>query len=84
MRIAALVSLLLASCGSGGDDYQTRLQRDEDRHARLNLPGRYQKTPAPNDRVYVLDTGDGSIRICGPLGEASEQQEMGCGPAATQ
>ena len=83
MRVAAVACLLLAGC-EGGTGYRTTFERDEDRHASLNPPGRYQMLPAPDVRVYVLDTGDGSIRICGPLGAAGEQQPMGCGSAATQ
>lgn len=83
IRLAAAGVLLLTGCDTQLG-YDEKYRADEDRHARLNPPGRYEMRPAPNDRVYVLDTGDGSIRICGPLGEPSEQQEMGCGPAATQ
>lgn len=83
MRILAILPLLLlilAACEEGPSQYE----RDEDRHARLNPPGRYQMNPAPDGLVYVLDTGDGSIRICGPIGEPNAQQAMGCGPAARQ
>lgn len=84
MRMGVLAILfILCGCDSS-QSYGKKYEQDEDRHARLNPPGRYQMVPAPDDRVYVLDTGDGSIRLCGALGETGEQQPVGCGPAATQ
>lgn len=84
MRLAVIIPLLVLGGCDQPTNYEQKSRDDEDRHARLNPPGRYQMLPAPDDRVYVLDTGDGSIRICGPLGKASEQQDMGCGRAAGQ
>lgn len=86
MRLALLALALvgLMGCESRQSEYQREYERDEDRHAQLNPPGRYQMSPAPDGRVYVLDTGDGSIRLCGAVGPESNQRPMGCGPAATQ
>ena len=81
MRLAILaVAVLLAGCGeeSRDDPLENRLKRD-----RIENPaGRYAMLPAQDtEAVYVLDTTDGSIRLCRPKGE---QGGMICGPASPQ
>lgn len=87
MRTLVILGLLFLSGCNQETDYERQYRSDEDRHARLNPPGRYEMLPVPNeDAVFVLDTGDGSLRKCNPLPKEAVggHTPMGCGPAATQ
>ncbi|WP_430416457.1 hypothetical protein [Parasphingorhabdus sp.] len=82
--VAILLALSLAGCEPTGVE---KYKQDEERYHQLRPPGRYQMLPVPDEKaVFVLDTGDGSIRKCSPLESEREGEStpMGCGPAATQ
>lgn len=84
--LAIFASVIVGGCNQPSD-YQQQYRDDEERHARLNPPGRYEMLPVPEEKaVFVLDTTDGSIRKCNPLPREAqgEYSSMVCGPAATQ
>jgi len=67
----------LASCSD--ETPSMKAARENDRVGLL--PGRYQMVPAAGGKVYVLDTRDGWVRLCGPRDSADS---VGCGSAASQ
>lgn len=74
-------AFILSACGGNTEDksaLESRLERD-----RIEFPaGRYAMLPAQNiEGVYVLDTTDGSLRLCRPR---ESDSGMGCGPSAPQ
>lgn len=87
LRALAILTLMLVGGCAETSDYEQQHRADEERHARLNPAGRYEMLPVPDEKaVFVLDTGDGSIRKCNPLPDEARGDfaPMGCGPAATQ
>lgn len=74
-------AVILSACGGNTEDknaFESRLERD-----RIEFPaGRYAMLPAQDiEGVYILDTTDGSVRLC-----RSRESEGGmvCGPSSPQ
>lgn len=66
MRAAALCIPLLLSACDNGSDIAKAVKEDEADYARTHMNGRWQMLPGPSGKVYLLDTAQGSLQICGP------------------